>query len=226
VDGTNINNLPYPSGYRFIWRWNGQQWQADPPTPTPGAALQQYGSMCFDTWRNAMVEFGGVFISINTNYTYELTYLDSPTVITQPLIQYFLPGQAVQLPVLAGGAPSISYQWQKDGVNLTDSLHISGSTSNSLAINAAVPTDAGVYQLVMSNLCGLGLSQPITLVQSAGNLTISRSGNSLVLTWSNAGAGLQTTTSLPGSWTTISGATSPYYFTATNTAAFFRLAVP
>jgi len=226
VDGTNINNLPYPYGYRFIWRWNGRQWQADLPTSTPGAILQQYGSMCFDTWRNTIVEFGGVYTSVNPNYTYELTCLSSPAVLSQPLIQYFLPGEQVQLSVVVAGAPTINYQWQKETVNLTDSAHLSGSTNNILAINAAVPADAGNYLLVASNLCGLTFTQPITLVPSAGTIKIARSGGLLVFTWSNTGVMLQTASSLLGPWTTISGATSPYIISTSASETFFRLAVP
>jgi len=127
---------------------------------------------------------------------------------------------------VVAGAPTINYQWQKETVNLTDSAHLSGSTNNILAINAAVPADAGNYLLVASNLCGLTFTQPITLVPSAGTIKIARSGGLLVFTWSNTGVMLQTASSLLGPWTTISGATSPYIISTSASETFFRLAVP
>lgn len=163
IDGVSSSSYPSSQGYRFVWRWNGQQWQADPPTPTfGGQVLQLYSSMCFDTLRNAFVLFGGQDNNgaLDTNYTFEILYQDDPEVLKQPAIQVSLLGQEVQLSVLAAGAPPIGYQWEKGGVKLTDGGAISGSKTNTLTINPTVVGDSGSYQVVLSNLCGMATSCP------------------------------------------------------------------
>ena len=45
VDGQQTSFLyPKPDFDRYVWRWNGQQWQADPPTPTLGVSANQLHS--------------------------------------------------------------------------------------------------------------------------------------------------------------------------------------
>lgn len=240
IDGIlSSSYTPYPYGYRFVWRWDGANWQADPPTPTLGVTLQLYPSMVFDVDRNEIVLFGGQDNSSlpATNYTYEILYQDDPVVLKQPTIQASLVGQKVQLSVLAAGAPPIAYQWSKDGVNLADGGRISGSGTNILTINPASVADSGQYQVTMNNLCGLGVSQPIVLNVAAGSdmLAIalsggggSGSGQKIIITWGDSAATLQSSTNVAGPWTTITGATSPYTYTINPVfpAQFFRLLVP
>jgi uncharacterized repeat protein (TIGR03803 family) len=55
---------------------------------------------------------------------------------SQPTSQVVCTGATVNLSVaLTGGLGSSSYQWQRDGINLTDSGHISGTTSSTLTIS-------------------------------------------------------------------------------------------
>ena len=142
---TGGTSYPYPDDYRYIYRWNGAQWTADPPTPTPGVSFHIHHSMVFDNARNALTVFGGLQDSggPDTNFTYEILYQDDPAVIRQPTIQVSMLGQEVQLSVLAAGALPIGYQWQKGGVNLTDGGAISGSQTNTLTINPAKAGSSG-----------------------------------------------------------------------------------
>jgi len=225
VDGVFVDTFyPYPDSLRYVWRWNGQQWQADPPTPTVGVANHFRHSMCFDSARNAMVVFGGQLgtASPAPNFTYEFLYQDTPAVLKQPTVQVSLLGQQAQLSVLAAGAPPINYQWQKEGATLTDGGRISGSTNNTLTINAAVASDSGYYQVVLGNLCGTLTSQPIQLVL-APPLSATISGSELRLTWSDSLAVLQSAPSLVGPWTTVVGAKSPYEVAPSDAHGFFRL---
>ena len=75
----------------------------------------------------------------------------SINIITPPS-QATVPGQSVTLTV-AAGLPS-TFQWLKDGVILT------GQTNTSLVIPALQFTNAGTYQIAVSNAGGLQLSQP------------------------------------------------------------------
>ena len=239
VDGIASSSSVYTNldGYRFIWRWNGQQWQADPPTPTQGAPYGQIsGNLVFDSQRSGILLFGGIggYGGLVTNYTYEILYQDDPAVLKQPTVQVSLQGQQVQLSVVAVGAPPIGYQWQKGTTDLKDGGHISGSTSNTLTINDAVPTDSGNYQLTLSNLCGLAVSQPILLNITTGPGTIaigteggnSVNGSNIVITWGDNSAVLQSSTNVQGPWFNLPGATSPYMVQSNLPTQFFRLSYP
>lgn len=242
VDGVlSSGYTPYPDGYRFVWRWDGQHWQADPPTPTLGVTQSLYPSMCFDFARNAIDLFGGLETGNLpvTNFTYEILYQDDPAVLKQPTILARLIGQNVQLSVLAAGAPPISYQWSKDGMNLADNGHVTGSLTSTLTINSATVVDSGQYTLTMNNLCGLGVSQPITLNVTATTggdiVAIAVSGTnsagsaqSFILTWGDTNAELQSSTNPVGPWITVTGAVSPYPISVDPAMPkqFFRLLIP
>jgi hypothetical protein len=203
-----------------------------------GTLLELYPSLCFDRLHNAIVLFGGEDNngSLDTNYTFEILYQDEPAVLEQPLVQASLIGQQAQLSVVAAGAPPIAYQWSKNGSNLTDGGRLSGTGTNTLTINPAVAADSGQYLVTMSNICGLGASQPIVLNVAAGSdiLAIAVSGGggetnqNVLITWGDNTAMLQSSTNVRGPWTTITGATSPYSYTVNPAlrAQFFRLFVP
>jgi hypothetical protein len=135
------------------------------------------------------------------------------------------------LSVLAAGAPPVGYQWQKGPVNLTDGGRIFGSTNNILTIIDTVPSDSGYYQLGMSNLCGMTLSQPILLNVTTGPGTVaigasSGAGGNTVITWSDNAAVLQTATNVMGPWNNITNAGSPYTINPGAPVQFFRLFYP
>jgi hypothetical protein len=216
VDGRSTSDLyPAPDLFRYVWRWNGAQWQADPPSPTLGVPFERGHSMCFDSARNALVLFGG-YGEGNTNvvnYTYEILYQDAPAVLEQPTFQLARLGQVAQISVVAVGAPPIAYQWQKDGVNLADIGRLSGSTSDTLQLAVVEGGDSGTYCVVLSNRCGVAVSQPINLSVSTSPIAISRgagSGTPLTIDWADPNAALQSAPSLGGPWTDVAGASSSY----------------
>lgn len=52
---------------------------------------------------------------------------------------------------------TLSYQWRKNGVN------IPGATGGSYTINAVTASDAGSYDVIVSNACGSDISSTATL---------------------------------------------------------------
>ena len=74
-----------------------------------------------------------------------------PIITRQPVSRTVSPGQSVTLSVTAAGTAPLSYQWRKQGTNL------SGATGPSLTFFSPEPGDAGVYQVVVSN--GYSVSQ-------------------------------------------------------------------
>ena len=57
----------------------------------------------------------------------------------------------------------LSYQWQKDGVNLTDGSSIRGTTTAKLSITAVQKGDEGGYTCVVTITAGTVTSKPATL---------------------------------------------------------------
>src|SRR5439155_22838964 len=59
-------------------------------------------------------------------------------------------GDTVSFTVSATG-PSLSYQWRKNGSNLTDGGNVSGASSSALTLSNVGVTDASNYNVVVSN---------------------------------------------------------------------------
>src|SRR4051812_1815648 len=80
-----------------------------------------------------------------------------PTLSTQPSSQSVTAGSNVSFTVAASGSPTPTYQWRKNGAD------ISGATSATLALNGVQASDAGSYTVVVSNSAGLVTSSAATL---------------------------------------------------------------
>ena len=81
-----------------------------------------------------------------------------------------VPGSNVLFSVTATGTAPLSYQWQKDGVDLTDGGSIIGASTSSLAIVDVMESDEGGYRCVVSNVAGTDTSN--TSLLTVGELTI------------------------------------------------------
>jgi uncharacterized repeat protein (TIGR03803 family) len=74
-----------------------------------------------------------------------------PYIVSGPDDQTVLVGAAATFSVEAGGDKPLSFQWQKDGTNLTDGGNILGSAGSTLTINNATAASAGTYSVIVSN---------------------------------------------------------------------------
>jgi hypothetical protein len=72
-------------------------------------------------------------------------------------------GGTASFVVGAQGSAPLSYRWFKGGTNLVDDGRISGSSSNQLTIGAVQTSDAGFYQVMVSNAVGTAWSSNVTL---------------------------------------------------------------
>src|SRR5437764_10452637 len=82
----------------------------------------------------------------------------APVITTQPVNQTVITGQAATFSVVASGTAPMSYQWQKNGAN------ISGATSSSYATPATTTSDSGSsFKVVVSNSVGTATSNSATL---------------------------------------------------------------
>lgn len=88
---------------------------------------------------------------------------EPPVIATPPASQTVAEGESARFSVSVSGTAPFTYQWQKDGANLSDDARLSGTASASLAISATLPADAGTYTVVVSNAADSVVSPAATL---------------------------------------------------------------
>ncbi|WP_158305415.1 RHS repeat-associated core domain-containing protein [Opitutus terrae] len=77
-----------------------------------------------------------------------------PAIIWHPQSQTVTAGINISLTVVASGAAPLSYQWKRNGVDITN------ATGSALALNNVQAADLGSYTVVVSNAIGSALSNP------------------------------------------------------------------
>jgi hypothetical protein len=83
-----------------------------------------------------------------------------PSIVQRPASQTVAAGQPLTLSVVAADASPASYRWRRNGVDLADGGTLSGTTSSTLTITPAAFTDAGLYDVVVTSVCGAATSPP------------------------------------------------------------------
>src|SRR2546426_994151 len=118
----------------------------------------------------------------------------APTITTAPANQTVTAGQTATFTVVAAGTAPLSYQWQKNGVN------IAGATSASYTTPATTISDSGsTFRVVVTNTAG-------TVTSSAATLTV------------NPAPVAPTILTQPSSQTVTAGQTASFTVAATGTA--------
>ncbi len=130
---------------------------------TPGKVLGS--AMPAACQRDGRVIITGNFGEVNGEPRFAVARLlgDGPTIITQPESRTNAPGTDAAFSVTASGEGLLSYQWFKDGVELQDNEHISGSQTATLRILAVQIADAGKYAVVVSDATYSTASDPAVL---------------------------------------------------------------
>ena len=91
--------------------------------------------------------------------------VDRPNITTQPMSrQNVVPGASVMFTVVATGS-DLTYQWQRNGVNLTDDTKYSGTTTATLTVMNVMEEDEGNFTCVVTNVVG-------SITSSAAPLTV------------------------------------------------------
>ncbi|MHC4796835.1 MAG: immunoglobulin domain-containing protein, partial [Planctomycetota bacterium] len=135
-------------------------------------------------YRCVVTNAGG---STNSNAA-ALTVTELPTITQHPANDVVDEGQTAQFTVAASGEGTLSYQWQKDGGNLSNGGDISGATSTTLQIANAETADEGNYRCVVSNAAGSVnsntasltvnlLCTPISITQHPTDKTVTEGGS-------------------------------------------------
>jgi invasion protein IalB len=118
----------------------------------------------------------------------------APTITTAPANQTVSSGQTATFTVVAAGTAPLSYQWQKNGVN------IAGATGASYTTPATATSDSGsTFRVVVTNTVG-------TVTSAAATLTV------------NAAPVAPTITTAPANQTVTAGQTATFTVVAAGTA--------
>ena len=78
----------------------------------------------------------------------------APTIVTHPSAQSVAAGGTVTFAVEATGSPTLSYQWRKGSSALSNSGPASGATTAALTLTSVSVSDAGNYNVVVTNPAG------------------------------------------------------------------------
>ncbi|MCB2378412.1 PQQ-dependent sugar dehydrogenase [Hymenobacter sp. BT635] len=106
------------------------------------------------------------YLSRSAGALYKVVYTPStsaPVITGQPANVSVAPGQAASFRVTATGTTPLSYQWQKNGVNIT------GATSATYTLASVAAADAGQYRAVVTNAVGTATSTAATLTVTTPN---------------------------------------------------------
>lgn len=127
-----------------------------------------------------------------------LTVNPATTIAMQPVSLSVIIGQSANFSVNASGT-DLSYQWRKNGAN------VGGAIGSSFSLNAALPIDAGNYDVVVTGACGTQTSNAATLTVNCQSMAIdqttlpngqlgasysqqlTQTGGNGAITWSNTG---------------------------------------
>ncbi len=137
-----------------------------PTTPGSYSVVMQMNSASY-------VSFGQQ-VSLSINVVNPI-----PVITTQPASVTKDPGQTATFTVAVSSATTASYQWKKNGVN------ISGATASTLTLSSVQLSDAGFYTVVVSNAGGSVTSSQAQLVVTATAVAVGTGGGLRGLYYNN-----------------------------------------
>jgi glucose/arabinose dehydrogenase len=134
----------------YQWRFNGMDLPGETATNLIFNSVTTNSAGSYDIIVND--SFGSV-----TSVVASLMVLVPPAIIVQPVSQAATPGQAVNFSAVASGTPPLSYQWEFNGMTLPD------ETGTNLIVSPVTITNAGSYDVVVSNGGGRATSAVVSL---------------------------------------------------------------
>ena len=163
--GSNASFVITASGSPLLtyqWRFNGTN-LTDSAHITGSAtpALTISGLVATDAGNYDAVVANS--FSSATSHVATLTVLLPPSISIPPTNLAIISGSNAVFSVAADGSAPLSFQWQENGVNLTNNGRITGATSDTLTILNTSTNDNGNYSVFISNIVGSTNSAPATL---------------------------------------------------------------
>jgi alpha-tubulin suppressor-like RCC1 family protein len=151
----------------YQWRLNGTNliWATNALLVLTNAQFEQSG--------NYAVQVANAFGSITSSNAVLSVIPLSPVILTQPTDVTVGVGDMATFTVSAGGTLPLSYQWQKNGFDLTDGGDVSGATTTNLVLTNVQTNDMGYYSVVVTNNLGAVTSRMAALkVNNAGGYVV------------------------------------------------------
>jgi hypothetical protein len=144
-----ITQIAALSSTPLSWTFN---WTA--PTVTTTTTVTMYGASISGGYGGST---GTTVLTITVNPA-----AVAPSITTQPGNQTVIAGQTAAFSVSATGTAPLSYQWRKNGANIT------GATSSSYTTPATTTADSGsTFSVVVTNSAGSATSNNATLTVNA-----------------------------------------------------------
>lgn len=151
-------NPGHPTDAAQTWTYDGSVWRLVSTSGPPGLSAH---AMCQSPAGDGLSLFGGFQ---NGNYVDESWLLQfDPRIVTQPPSTTVHRGEFVQFSVAAIGTGTVGYQWRRDGINLSESSRIWGTTTSTLHIDNVQPDDSGTFTVVVTCDCGATTSRGAVL---------------------------------------------------------------
>jgi glucose/arabinose dehydrogenase len=126
--------------------------------PTTDTPISWVGTMGEDA-------AGEIYLAdINTSRIYKIVpYPCFPVIDQQPRSKTFPESPEIVLDVIAAGGDPLTFQWRRNGVDLTDDGHYQNTQTASLTILDAVEDDSGMFQVAITSPCGSVTSDMVSL---------------------------------------------------------------
>lgn len=130
--------------------------------------LETYGGDVFPVDPGTAVKGSYGFAGLSEVQFWGTLANPGPWVTVQPKSQSRLVGQTVQLIVAANGAGTLTSQWRRAGVNLSDGGDVSGANTATLTLANLQVAETGAYDVLITNSEGTTPSDPATLTVLTG----------------------------------------------------------
>lgn len=148
----------------YRWRRNG--------TPLNGAAARQPTLVLTNVGVSQAGNYDCVATSFCGSVTSDAAALtvgsSGPAITAQPDPVRRCAGQQATFQISASGG-ALTYQWRKGTMPISNSPRVGGATTRALTITGLVPTDAGNYNCVVTNACGVATSANALLTLGPGS---------------------------------------------------------
>ena len=152
----------------YQWRQDGVAILGNPSATAATLSLSRITSTEAGSYDVVVTNLAGSATS--TAATLTVTPLPvAPTINTQPTPLSVMVGSTARFTVIATGTPAPTYQWRKAGVPL---LGNSSSTTATLLLDNITASDAGSYDVVVSNSAGVITSAPARLTVNPASATV------------------------------------------------------
>ncbi|GAP69379.1 protein containing PKD repeat [Bacteroidales bacterium 6E] len=142
----------------YTYQWETRPTSGDPWSPVgtniPALAITDIG----ETGPASGTEYRvTVTDDCNNSTTSSIAVLTVNRIVAAPLVETTLcQGENTTFSVNTSGTTPVSYQWQRDGVNINNTGAYAGTTTPTLTINNAQVTENGDYSVIVT----FGITQP------------------------------------------------------------------